>query len=249
MRTIVLILLLAALLPAGAKTILIAAEDDWAPYSAASADSSKPDGLTPKLVREIFASQQVDVQFVTVPFTRCLKMVENGQAVACFNTTITDDNRQRFIWHPTPLFHEELAIFALSPVSDRSVTLRDLRGRRVGITQGYTYPSHFMTLRGIERITAVSDDNLIKMLLARRVDYVLMNTMPGYLRANSHPESAGRIKRVGVISQDGFWLNFSRRHPDGASMAVTFETGLQAMKKSGRYQQVMQQFQQQLGIK
>ncbi|MEQ6290362.1 substrate-binding periplasmic protein [Vogesella sp. GCM10023246] len=241
-------LLCTAPLLAGAQSILIAAEDDWAPYSSRKGNSDQPEGLTPQLVREIFASQHVTVKFIAVPFSRCLHMVATGSAVACFNTTITADNRQQFIWHPTPLFHEELAIFALKPAAAHApVTLKQLAGRLVGITQGYTYPSDFMNAPAIRRVTALSDDNLISMLLARRVDFILLNTMPGYLRANRNPATAGKLYKVGVISRDGFWLNFSRRHPDGAIMAQKFETGLQALKQSGRYQQIMHAFHQRLG--
>ncbi|MFC3533075.1 substrate-binding periplasmic protein [Vogesella facilis] len=240
------LLLCTAPLLAGAQSILIAAEDDWAPYSSRQGNSDQPEGLTPQLVREIFASQQVTVRFIAVPFSRCLQMVATGSAVACFNTTITDDNRRQFIWHPTPLFHEELAIFALKPAAT-PLTLKNLAGRLVGITQGYTYPSNFMNAPAIRRVTALSDDNLISMLLARRVDFILLNTLPGLLRASRNAASAGKLHKVGVISRDGFWLNFSRHHPDGAVMARKFEAGLQALKQSGRYQQIMHSFRQRLG--
>jgi polar amino acid transport system substrate-binding protein len=89
---------------AHAERILIAAEDDWAPYSAKRADSPEPDGFTPTLVREIFARRNIEVEFVTVPFSRCLHYAETGHTVACFNVTITEANRNKFYWHPPRCF-------------------------------------------------------------------------------------------------------------------------------------------------
>lgn len=229
-------------------SVQIAAEDDWAPYASMKADHSGPEGLSPQLVREIFALQGYKVQFITVPFVRCLSYVDQGKVLACFNTTITSDNRHRYYWHKTPLFYEELAIFGRSHQLRGNVTVQQLEGARLGITRGYTYPSSIMNNPRIMRSVSASDHDLLRMLAARRVDYILLNTMPGYLRINQNPAWKGTINRVGVISQDGFWLNFSRARPEGKYMAKLFEDGLQQLKRSGRYDEIMRNFRTRMGV-
>ncbi len=56
-------------------------------------------------------------------------MVQTGAAVGCFNVSITDENRDQFYWNTTPLFQEELVLFARADAPDREVTLDELEGR------------------------------------------------------------------------------------------------------------------------
>ncbi|WP_367847186.1 substrate-binding periplasmic protein [Rhodoferax sp. WC2427] len=229
-------------------TITIAAEDDWAPYSSMKADKSGPEGFSPDLVRAVFKLKGVDVKMVAVPFVRCLQMVKTAKAVACFDTTITDENKDEFYWHKTPIFEEGLAIFALADTPQTGLTTLGLEGGTVGITTGYTYPTDFMQNKKIKKFEANSDEHLLKMLLAKRVQYVILNTMPGMLRIKNDASLSGKVKQVGLISKDGFWLNFSKTHPDGKRMADLFEAGLLELKASGRYDKMYADFKQRLGL-
>lgn len=228
------------------EVVTVAAEDDWAPYSSMRADRSGPEGLAPALVKAAFKTQDVEVQFQAVPFSRCLHYAEKGTVVGCFDTTRTAANKDLFYWHPTPLFREELAIFGRTDAPSRELTQKDLEGQIVGVTIGYTYPTAFMQNPRIIKLSAASDGNLVKMLVARRVNYILLNTMPGYYRIKSEPALKGQIKRVGAIRLDSFWVSFSRAHPDGKRMSEVFERGLQAIKANGEYDRMMQAFKQEL---
>ena len=59
--------------PAAATTIVLAGEDDWPPYSFADKRSlgagHEPTGFSPRLIRAAFASQGVNVRFISVPFS------------------------------------------------------------------------------------------------------------------------------------------------------------------------------------
>ncbi|MBI5925387.1 MAG: transporter substrate-binding domain-containing protein [Aquabacterium sp.] len=228
------------------EVVTVAAEDDWAPYSSMRADRTGPEGLSPALVKAAFKTQDVEVRFQVVPFSRCLHYAEKGTVVGCFDTTRTETNKDLFYWHPTPLFQEELGIFARSEVNARDMKQKDLEGQAVGITIGYTYPTDFMQNPRIKKLSAVSDGNLVKMLVAKRVNYILLNTMPGYYRIKQEPALKGQIKRVGAIGMDRFWVSFSRAHPDGKRLSEVFEKGLQAIKANGEYDRMLTAFKQEL---
>ncbi|MDT8999800.1 transporter substrate-binding domain-containing protein [Paucibacter sp. APW11] len=241
-------LALAAEPGADKHSLVLAGEDDWAPYSAAEkpgADSqSRPTGFSPDLVQAVLASQGIAVQIITVPFSRCMLYAKTGQVVGCFNATITDDNRADYLWHQPAMFEEELSIFARADeaVPPRELRLADLRGKRVAYTNGYTYPSEFMHDARIQKFSALSDAALIRMLIGKRVDYILLNRTPGWLRIDGTPEFQGRLKRVGLISMDGFWVAFSKEHPEGARLAQAFSQGLAQMRRDGSYQRLLDDF-------
>ena len=241
-------LMLAASASARGESIRIAAEDDWAPYSAIKPDKSGPEGFAVDLVREVFKTKAIEVELVVMPFSRCMRDAEVGLVTGCFDATITSDNKSRYHWHKTPLFHEGLAIFGRSSETRTDLSVDDLHGKAVGVTNGYTYPTEFMEDERIQKVTTTSDANLLQMLVAGRVEYILINTMPGYLRAGQDPEVRGKVKQVGMVSMDGFWIAFSKIDPKGEAMATLFEQALTDFIRSGRYQEMETAFRERLGM-
>ncbi|MEJ6003263.1 substrate-binding periplasmic protein [Paucibacter soli] len=231
-----------------AQTLVLAGEDDWPPYSAAEkpgADvQTAPVGFSVDLIRAALSTQGIQVQIITVPFARCMLYAKSGQVAGCFNATITDDNRADYLWHPTPMFEEELSIFGRIEEQGREMRLADLRGKRVAYTNGYTYPSEFMHDGRIHKFSATSDAALLRMLVNKRVDYILLNRTPGWLRIDAAPEFRGRVKRVGLLSMDGFWIAFSRQHPQAEKLMTSFSLGLAQMRRDGSYQRLLDDFRQ-----
>ena len=64
---------------------------------------------------------------------------------------------------------------------------------------------------------------------------VRLHDVPGRLLILADPKARGLVKPVGKISQDGFWLAFSKKHPDGKRLTDVFEKGMQHLHKSGQY--------------
>lgn len=226
-----------------AETVTIGAEDDWPPYSYRVKGQDEPQGLTPKLVRSAFATQGISVRFRVMPFARCMLEAERGTVMGCFNASRTAANEARYHWHPTPMFEEELGIFARRSADGRlppkPLTQDDLQGRRVGITVGYTYPTLLLSDPRVQFKQVTSDGHLLHMLAAGRVDYVLLNTLPAWYRLHIDRALEGKVQRVGRVSVDGFWLAFTRATPEGEQLAQRFERGLQSLHRSGEHQRLL----------
>lgn len=234
--TLALASLLLAVPPAlaRAETITVAAEDDWAPYAFVAPGTQQPQGLAVDIVREAFATQGVEVRFVGVPFARCLHLARTGQVAGCFNATQVSDLREAYVWHTTPMFQEELAIFGRKGGTRTDLGLAGLEGKRVGYTLGYTYPPEFRHNPRIEKVAAKGDQQLLELLHAGRIDYILANTAPLWLRLSTQAALRAEVERVGVISQDGFWLAFTREDTQGQRLAARFEEGLAVLRANGR---------------
>lgn len=232
--------------------VVIAGEDDWAPYSYAHKQQpgteQEPQGFSAQLIRAAFATQHIDVKFSTLPFARCMRLAQTDKVAGCFNATMTDDNRDAYIWHKPPMFREELSIFGPPDAASKPLTQEDLRGKSVAITNGYTYPSAFMQDPRIRKFPAASDDNLIQMLLSKRVDYILMNRTPGTLRIQTAPNARSHVVWRGTLSADDFWIAFSRQHPQGQQLAHAFSKGLTQLHETGTYQRMLDTFRKQVGI-
>lgn len=225
-----------------AETITIAAEDDWAPYSSIKQDKSGPEGLAPELIKKVFKLKGVDVQYVTLPFARCMYYTLIGKTIGCFDATVTKENKNQYYWHKTPLFTAQLAVFARRNSEDNDLKIKDMEGKTVGYTIGYTYSKEVLQNKKIKLFGTVSDHNQLSMLANGRIQYALVYTMPGALIANQDPKLQGKVKIVGHINDDGFWIVFSKTHPDGKRLMETFQSGLELFKSSGEYDKMMNEF-------
>lgn len=234
-----------ATVAAGARSVTIGAEDDWPPYSFRHTDGSLQ-GITPRLVHAALKLRGIDARYEVLPFSRCMRDAMVGRLAACFNATITAENKAPYQWHPTPLFVEELGIFARKGAGARAASAQDLEGQTVGITRGYTYPSEVVKNPRIRIVEAASDLQLMKLLQAGRLQFALINTLPAYWRIQQEASLKGQIERVGAVSQDGFWLAVSRKHPQGNELVREIEAGLQQLKASGEYDRLMQKARQEL---
>lgn len=245
--------LVAAEDPKPSANVLLAGEDDWPPYSAADKRLATPEheplGFSAQLIRAAFATQGIAVRFITVPFARCMRLAKTKQVAGCFNATITNENRQDYLWHQPPMFREELSIFGPPAEGGAMLTLADLRGKSVAVTNGYTYPSEFVQDARIRKFWANSDDNLIQMLLGKRVDFILLNRTPGGLRIDATPGAKGQVVRRGTVSTDDFWIAFSKQYPDAPQLAKAFGKGLAQMHQNGSYQRMLDEFHKQVGFR
>lgn len=225
-----------------AETVTIAAEDDWAPYSSIKKDKSGPEGLTPELVKKVFKLKGIDVKYVTLPFARCMYDALIGKVVGCFDATVMEENKNQYYWGKTPMFVEGVSVFAKSDSRDQNIQIKDMEGKMVGYTIGYTYSQEILENKKIKLFGVASDHQQLNMLVNGRIQYALINTMPGATITNKDAKLKGRVKIVGHLSDDDFWIAFSKKHPDGKRLMETFESGLKLFKASGEYDKMMSDF-------
>ena len=226
--------------PSRREVVTLAVEDDWPPYTALRADGSGPEGFAVELVTAAFDTQGIDVRLRAMPFARCMHYARVGRVVGCFNATLVQGNRDDYIWHRTPLSFEELAIYGSVSESREDLTLANLEGEPVGYTIGYTYPTEFLQSKRFARVAVKSDRVLLEMLAAGRIRYALLNTVPAQMRLHAAPKLQARVKRVGQVRMDGFWVAFSKQHPEGERLATVLDAGLTSLHASGAYERLRQ---------
>ena len=123
-----------------------------------------------------------------------------------------------------------------------------MEGKTVAYTVGYTYSPEILQNKKIKAYGAMSDQHQLNMLAAGRIQYALINTTPGTLTINKDPALKGKVKIVGHLSDDAFYIAFSKKHPDGKRLMQEFESGLEQLKANGEYGVMMQRFQQKYSL-
>ncbi|MBF7728685.1 transporter substrate-binding domain-containing protein [Pseudomonas sp. N040] len=236
-------LLAACLLSASlhAERYLIGAEDDWYPYTALKDGESR--GMSVDIVRAAFAATSADIQLVAYPYARCMQMALRGELVACFNTApdarIADD----YLLPATPLFRDDILLWARSAEATPLQDLGLLGGKRVAVTIGYEYGSRFDDDSSIVRVKVRKDLMGFLMLEHKRVDYFVAYRGTAAQLFHDEPGLAGKFTAVATVHQPQLFLSFSRHNRLAAEALNDFEQGMRIIHDNGRYQQILQQWQ------
>ncbi|MEN9865745.1 MAG: hypothetical protein RL748_1335 [Pseudomonadota bacterium] len=236
-----LIILLFLLFAGSAQALTLIGEDDWYPYSAVK--DGKLRGFAVDLIRAAYAAVDMPVTFKSAPYARCLKLVQAGLEVGCFDSLKDEKLTRDFLFHQEPIFRAEIGIFALSGVAQTQLKPVHLKGKRVGVTHGYTYTDEVDQDASIRREVAPSDLLNLRKLLMKRSDYALVYTrVVDYLVTRYPEEFKGKIRQVGMVSQDNLYVSFSKVHPDAARYAALLDQGLLKIRRNGQYAKIEEQW-------
>ncbi|WP_054284653.1 substrate-binding periplasmic protein [Gulbenkiania mobilis] len=225
-----------------AQTLTLAVEDDWFPYAAER--NGQPEGFAVDVVREAYRAVGVDVTLKSMPYARCMRVVRYGHMAGCFNSLKDASTVRFYLFHNTPLFVADIGIYRQTGAPlRRPLTVNSLEGKRVGLTNGYTYGDAVERSVAFRKEYALSDLQNLRKLAAGRLDYVLMySRVMDHLVGRHVLEFRGRFQRVGTAIENPLYVTFSPRHPQGEWAMEQLDAGLAVLHRSGRYHQLEQRW-------
>lgn len=214
----------------------IGAEDDWYPYSGQR--EGRPVGMVPELVLAAFAAEGVQVELVSLPYSRCMKLTESNLLLGCFDTLRNPLLEKKFRWAAHPLLRARIDIYARSDAPDRSVHIGDLHGKKIGVTNGYEYGAPFDGDTTMQRDVGDSDLFAMRKLAAGRVDYALVYTRIASAAMRDHAELRGKVKPVGTLIEPEIFLSFAPNYPMAEKYIALFDAGMAQILKNGMYARI-----------
>lgn len=221
--------------------LTIVAEDNWYPYSAERDGAAE--GFAVDLVRAAYRAAGHDVRFVTMPYARCLEEVRAGRELGCFDTTHEPENESRFLFHQVPLFSATIVIVGPADSPAQELTPADLRGQKVAITNGYTYGEPFQSDATINKDVVVSDLSVLRVVALKRATYGLVyDRVMASIISEHAAELAGKVKIVGMLSQQDLFISFSKARPEASEAMAALDRGLNLIKADGTYQAIEQRW-------
>jgi polar amino acid transport system substrate-binding protein len=220
--------------PAGAiaAPLIIAAEDDWAPYS--SVEKGRAEGMAVEIVRAIFAEAGLEATLVPMPYERCMEETASGRIQGCFDTVPDAKLRRNFLFHAKPLFTERPLILVRKEKSSGVLTVRDLRGQRVIVTNGYNYGNDFESDTTIERVNAIGDLNALRMLHYGNAEYAIVyERVLSQLLKGKGQEFKDSFRTAGALPVAELYISFSRATLDAKNVLGRFDAAHLRLIKSG----------------
>lgn len=215
--------------------------DEWPPYQIVENDAVT--GFSTEIVTAVFASAGLSIEGIKAyPWKRALYMLEKGEADALFSANRTPEREVVFRYPDESLFDSPWVFWAREDGKGFR-SLEDLKGRKVGVVNGYSYTPEFWAFLNQNGVADVanSDEQNFRKLEARRVDYVAAELGNGYHLLH-------QLKFKGIvpildhpIKTDGLYVAFNPRGVPAETVA-RFGRELQAFKRSPAYEALRQKY-------
>ncbi|NRR31391.1 transporter substrate-binding domain-containing protein [Oxalobacteraceae bacterium] len=218
---------------AAAESVLIGAEDDWAPYSAIVDGEAR--GFAVDVVREAFAAVGVQAHFEVLPYVRCMAMAKAGQLIGCFDAVPNHLIDGHYLWHAQPLFRARMNVYALASSREHGLSAQDFEGKTVGVTRDYEYGDEFDLNTRIRREVAARNEQGFRKLLAGRMQYMAAEERIAKALFARYPAFAGKFREVGTVATPGLYVAFTKSVPQGARYLNKFNEGYAIIVRNGRY--------------
>lgn len=202
----------------------------------ASTDEDRPVGLFIEVVDAVFRDQGLAPKYVTMPTGDALRAVGAGTLAAATVVVPNPELRQRVHLSVPVVVEHNVAV----TVRGRGFAIRrlaDLRGKRVGVRQGYRYPL-LETDPGIAMLRHRTDGEMIRCLIFETCDLVVISGISDLhefraeeimSRLEVMDTALGSVPLVMALSTDRFT----------AEDAARFDRAIEAFQASTRWRELV----------
>jgi polar amino acid transport system substrate-binding protein len=227
---------------AAAAPVTLTTGNDYAPF----AHSQLPGGgLATEVVRAALESQGSTLDVRWTSWTRAMEEAKEGKAAGTFPWFPTKERQAEFLYSE-PIY--EIREYAFTkPGSKLDFTKLDsLEGSTLCLPTGWAAPpgvSEMAAAGKIKRAESRDASSCLRMVLSGKADYFITDPFQGrdtMKNANMGEDVLSMSKTV--LATRGLHLLVARSQPDGADLIKSFNTGLQAIKKNGKYEQIVARF-------
>lgn len=216
-----------------AEETLVVHFEEYPPYEFIEKGGVK--GVNVALMREAFRRMGVTPSFVPMPWKRAVYELKNGNIFALASGFKTPE-REVFAYYPSESLAMEEVVVVVPTVSGVTISsISDLYGLSVGVVREYAYGKDFDSRRGLKKIEAASNPQLLKMLMSQRMDVAIMNKRVANALAQKM-NITGHIRFAYSMNKEPLYLLFSRKRGDKArKLAQRFDAALKSMREDGSY--------------
>jgi len=151
--------------------------EPWAPY--VYLENGQPRGLDYETTAIVFQRLGIEVEWLFLPWKRCLAMLEQGQADGALDIFQNTARTDSLLYPNEPLSDVEFVLFYANARPHPFQTLEDLRGLTIGVSAGYLYSQAFMNSPLFIREPAPTHEANFGKLLRGRIDLLITDRRVG----------------------------------------------------------------------
>ncbi|MTI44032.1 ABC-type amino acid transport substrate-binding protein [Roseibium hamelinense] len=224
--------------PAHSQPIVLATDENYAPYSMPDLPGG---GILNVLVSRVLEEAGYEPIIRHLPWSRALSDTENLKTDAVIGAYFTPE-RAKIFDYSEPFFSADMVLLARQDFPLKTVgSLSDLKGFRIGIVQDNAYPGGL--LEADLNFNEVPDHRLnLRMLALGRADVVadLRERLRHSARQDGYNWSDFKVlePRLGTGIMH---IAVSKRHPQSEEIRTRFNAAFKTFTESGAYDELMHQ--------
>ena len=245
MKKYLLLLLLFLLLPfssyAEDNNLHIGISTGYPPYYFFD-DDQKAVGICIEVINHIAGQLNISVQFTSYPWKRMMYNGQEGYVDAIMPLFKTSERELFLLFPETEIIMEDNSFFTLNsnPLT-YSGNLNDIIDHRIGVVESYSYGEAFDKKNIQHKTIAESGDQLIQLVLNKRVEMGIGNTMVVTYLADKRG-AADKIKFLSPpVTESPLYIGFSKKKVS-ADFVTQFNTSLQDFKSTKAYAELIDKY-------
>ncbi|MGH1373487.1 MAG: substrate-binding periplasmic protein [Cellvibrionaceae bacterium] len=216
--------------------LVLGVEDSWPPYS-----DKRGNGISKEIIVAALGAVGQPVSFVVLPYARVLRDVESGFIDGGFNVTRQASTSERFIFGEVAILKARGSFF-YPPDSPLEISNHaDIKdSARIGLILGYEYGNAYEQHRHRFREFKVGQQSqIVRMLMARRLDLAIMFDEVAKQTLMDMGLASDSITQGAENHLSEIYVVFSRRNPLSGQYAEKLDQGLNIIKASGQYADII----------
>jgi polar amino acid transport system substrate-binding protein len=220
-------LLLSASVIAKQKVVL-AAEDDWHPYSALRGDQVQ--GRSVDIVRAAYEAAEAELTLQVVPFKRGMVMTKEGIYAGVFNAGLNEEVLRDYLIPRNHIALSEQIAVARSGQPFKGK--QSFNGKRLVLTNGYTYPVDITSDARNSIETVIAEVYCLRMIAAGRADFTIMDRLVFLSILAKEPALKQQLENVGPLHTEKIYVLFSQSD-NGKKALSLFDQGMDTIQRNG----------------
>jgi len=201
-------------------------------------------GLALELVQAVIDEVNGELSYVTCPWARCLKLVEQGQVDFIFGIVKTParDKFLRYIEPPFTKSFTEIALYQLKTSNQDITHYEQLMNKTIGVQRGAAHVEEFDDNPKIKKVSVVDIPSVIELLKKKRIDAFIMPTQSAEQYLSQH-DPAGEITQASFSfrKEQGGYIALSKKSPH-IDKIEQLNTGLTNIMANGKLKAILKKY-------
>ncbi len=205
-------------------------------------DNKKPTGICIEVINHVAKQLNISIQFSSYPWNRMIYNGKEGYVDAIMPLFKTSEREQFLIFPKNAIIMEDNSFFTLkSNTLSFSGDLNDITNRHIGVIENYSYGEAFDKKNMQQKTMAESGDQLIQLVLNKRVEMGIGNTMVITYLANKR-DVADKIKFLSPsVIESPLYIGFSKKKVS-VEFVTQFSKSLKHFKSTKDYSAIIKRY-------
>ncbi|MDP7592188.1 MAG: transporter substrate-binding domain-containing protein [Litorilituus sp.] len=231
-------------LPKKTKVILTVAIDDSGYFPFNYQENGQMKGFSIDILDYFKAHSKYDFEFIVRPWPRTLYGVAQGKIDLILTLFKTPKREQEYHFIDPYYGYEANQLFTLvGNKFEFNGELKQLQPYSIGTTRDYSYGEAFDQADYLNKLPALKEEVLLKLLLGNRVDLIIGNPLI-FNRIISKKSLTSQIKVLEpYIATTPVHMALTKKREDSQEIQQIFEQLTQQLKASPYYQQLLDKYQ------